>query len=93
MEQRVFSFGRPTAFGDVYLPITNAEYSDEITRSAKQLASVVLTMNEYPLIRYRKDSEKCKALAMQTEVPPSSRSQHLLCACSMQTRDAEPVCM
>lgn len=68
MEQRVFSFGRSTAFSDLYLPITNSEYSEEIQRSAKQLASVALTMNEYPLIRYRKDSEKCRALAMQTDL-------------------------
>eukprot|EP00474_Spongospora_subterranea_P009382 CRZ09840.1 hypothetical protein [Spongospora subterranea] len=53
IESRVFSFGRPGVIPSLYFKsVSTAVRSDELRRTADQLSSLCVTLNEYPYIRY-----------------------------------------
>jgi len=66
-ESKVFSFGRVRVIPSLYFPSSNSDLTTELLTSARQLASLCLTLNEFPLIRYRSSSSICKSLAQLVE--------------------------
>jgi len=66
-ESKVFTFGRVRVIPSLYFPTSNNDMTYELLTSARQLASLCLSLNEFPLIRYRSSSNICKLLAQLLE--------------------------
>jgi len=64
LESRVFHFNRPGAFQSLYL---TSRINAELQESAEQLFSVCVSLQEYPYIRYSRDSKNAHVLAQKFE--------------------------
>lgn len=69
IESRVFSFERRKAIAHLFPEgVKQTEvYEKEIAKTAEQLVSVLLTLKEYPYIRFQSSSVVCQQLAKRVE--------------------------
>ncbi len=75
-EDRIFTFSRPNAIPTLFWSPDKAAFKDEILRSARQLVSLCITLQDDPVIRYDASSKVAKILAktfnMQLEMTKES---------------------
>jgi len=64
LESRVFHFNRPGAFRSLYM---TSKIEAELQESAEQLFNVCVSLQEYPYIRYYRDSKNAHVLAQKFE--------------------------
>jgi len=60
LESRVYHFNRPAAFRNLYMGM---KVEDELRRTAENLFSVCVSLQEDPYVRYAKDSNRASGLA------------------------------
>lgn len=65
LESNVFTFNRTLDISNIYYPSSQDVLATELNTTARQLVSLCLTLNEYPLVRYSTlgKGSICKALA------------------------------
>ncbi|XP_065191970.1 syntaxin-binding protein 1-like [Sycon ciliatum] len=62
-ESRVFSLDAPDAFQHFFSPSSSRARSVSLDRLAEQISTVCFTLNEFPAVRYRSESDRTKELA------------------------------